>query len=1793
MAPSTSQDPKGGRQSSAGKFFGRRLHKDKTSTANYTNDTNASPPGTAAGSQSSRHAHSHRHSNSVASLDRPVSIALEPGIAMQAGILSSIPYDQADPSLRRGDDDGSSLRSGEPLPHHLNQGGGDFHQYPVFNPTPQQNGQSNAPPPRPPAHAGGTTIASSQPGDRGVSMQQWGAGSGRGLTSYAGTDSSNNTRTSSDQASVYSNDSKNRASNLFYPQNPSQTTFSSIGLDAGSLLPTAVATPRDSHRHLLHSNQPSAFSSTASFNQNTFSIQRPPDSVVEQEFMNLMVKRGWKSLPEQARRQMEAYKIDKKWTLVYQDKLAEYQHEEKKRQTHRNTYMGNPDILVRADEDGSPEWYVRKVMDNSITIKQMSSLEISLRTQPIAWVRGFIEAQGQIALTNVLTKINRRKGQGPAQPPSALAAKAENDVEREYEIIKCLKALMNNKYGADNALHHPSIILALVGSLTSSRLNTRKLVSDVLTFLCHWGAGTGHEKVLQALDQLKSFYGENSRFDAWMRMVEVTVDGRGKLGSMVGASDEVRSGGIGVENLLMEYAIATLFLINMVVDAPERDLQLRMHIRAQFTGCGIKRIFKKMDGFQYEVIDKQIERYLANEAVDYEEFLERENNSMVDGVEGEVKDLNDPTQITDAIMSKISGSRAQDYFLSAMQHLLLIRDTDGEDRLRMFQLVDSMLSYVAMDRRLPDMDLKQSLNFTVQSLLDKLYTDAEARQVRDEALEARQIADSAIAERDEMKAHLELGADGMVQKLQKQLEEQSRIIELRGRQVENMKAELAEISRIRAQELQRNELETRELYLMLRDAQDVAASAAKKSGKDTLGVNDPTQMQGILDRERLMGRLEIQLQRAKTQATLEGKALTQMQPSEKLRELRERMEGDLGEMEESFGGLNPNNLGTARAKSTMVRRKPVGGDNGEQDTMDEEDEDEDDAIIEKPRLVQMHKPKVNAAQASGLMNEIASKIKPYDDSSEDEGDDGVTTGPSHPSLDSDTPKTPADTEPKVDVPKVDAPKPAGKIPPPPPPPPPGALGFPSKIPPPPPMPGTKANIPPPPPPPPPGQLGFPGGRGIPPPPPMPGQVDGSIGRGPPPPPPPPPPMPGGKRPGFLPKAGFNGGSPSINIPGVRPKKKLKALHWDKVDAPQSTVWAAHGLTSEEKEEKYRELSKKGVLDEVEKLFLAKEIKAIGKKTSKKDDKKQVISRDLMHNFQISMAKYSQVSVEELARLIIHCDTKLLDDSVVMEFLQKNDFCDIPDSTSKLMAPYSKDWTGPNASESKREQDPIELTREDQIYLYTAYELHHYWKSRMRALSLTRTFESEYDEISNKLLEISRVADSLRSSSSLISVLGLILDIGNYMNDANKQANGFKLSTLSRLGMLKDDKNESTFADVVERIVRNQYPGWENFVDDIGGVVTAQKINVEQLQTDAKKYIDNINNIQRSLDSGNLSDPSKFHPEDKVAIIVQRSMKEARRKAEQMQVFLEDMQKTYDDIIAFYGEDPQDDNARRDFFAKLANFVLEWKKSREKNIALEEQHRRNEISMRRKAGNSGPANPLSPDLEPPRSPSSTGAMDDLLQKLRAAKPEARDQRDRRRRARLKDRHQVRVASGQQIPELGVNVEAANGEDGDSSKGLLSPRSETGESEGSSNAITSPTDTPDVADRAAALLEGLQTGSGLNKDGSLNVRRRRESADSERERRRRRRQQAGSTATAKSEDLMSPTTIPEEWEGGATTTSAAGDDHRGSGAYSGDGSDGVGGGGVTTPVTIVHPPSPEQKRSSGRDRDKELPTPPPEG
>jgi cytokinesis protein len=118
---------------------------------------------------------------------------------------------------------------------------------------------------------------------------------------------------------------------------------------------------------------------------------------------------------------MLSYPAQKKWTLIQSDALQEYDLERKR-------------ATIGPDGDRSaPEWYVRKIVDGSISMKELGSLSVSLRTQPIGWVKRFLDTQGMVALVKVLSGL------------SAKGIKNEADVQREYEIVKCLKTLLNNK----------------------------------------------------------------------------------------------------------------------------------------------------------------------------------------------------------------------------------------------------------------------------------------------------------------------------------------------------------------------------------------------------------------------------------------------------------------------------------------------------------------------------------------------------------------------------------------------------------------------------------------------------------------------------------------------------------------------------------------------------------------------------------------------------------------------------------------------------------------------------------------------------------------------------------------------------------------------------------------------------------------------------------------------------------------------------------------------------------------------------------------------------------------------------------------------------------------------------------------------------------------------------------------------------------------------------------------------------------------------------------------------------
>jgi cytokinesis protein len=121
------------------------------------------------------------------------------------------------------------------------------------------------------------------------------------------------------------------------------------------------------------------------------------------------------------------------------------------------------------------------------------------------------------------------------------------------------------------AIRLNGIVTQIVSSLNSPHLPTRKLICEVLLSMIY----ISKDALILLFPALENLSRSNEDpnykndptdkrntpgyYDYWFRSLESALLGRGKMGSLVGASEEVRKGS-GHDSSLQEYAVSSLYL---------------------------------------------------------------------------------------------------------------------------------------------------------------------------------------------------------------------------------------------------------------------------------------------------------------------------------------------------------------------------------------------------------------------------------------------------------------------------------------------------------------------------------------------------------------------------------------------------------------------------------------------------------------------------------------------------------------------------------------------------------------------------------------------------------------------------------------------------------------------------------------------------------------------------------------------------------------------------------------------------------------------------------------------------------------------------------------------------------------------------------------------------------------------------------------------------------------------------------------------------------------------------------
>ncbi|XP_018426021.1 PREDICTED: protein diaphanous homolog 1 [Nanorana parkeri] len=378
--------------------------------------------------------------------------------------------------------------------------------------------------------------------------------------------------------------------------------------------------------------------------------------------------------------------------------------------------------MNKKESTRSAQMYIQELksgLGDANLLACLESLRVSLNNNPVSWVQNF-GAEGLSCLLEILKRLQED------QP---------RDSKSEHEIIRCLKAFMNNNFGIKTVLGTDDGIRLLARAVDPSVPAMMIDALKLLSALCILPQPEDmHERVLEALTE-RAETDEMERF-------KPLLDGL-KSGTHVALK------------------VSCMQLINaMIIQGDELDF--RVHIRSELMRSGLSNLLKDLHNIENDELKVQLSVFMEHSEYDADDLRGR-----LDDIRVEMDDMQEVFQI---LQNTVKDSPAEQLFLSILQHLLLIRN-DYDARPQYYKLIDEVVSQIILHKNGADPDFKcRRISIEIESLIDHL-------------IDKKKVETSEIKARDFMKKlDLELTArhELQVEMKAKESEYELKLTELQG-----------------------------------------------------------------------------------------------------------------------------------------------------------------------------------------------------------------------------------------------------------------------------------------------------------------------------------------------------------------------------------------------------------------------------------------------------------------------------------------------------------------------------------------------------------------------------------------------------------------------------------------------------------------------------------------------------------------------------------------------------------------------------------------------------------------------------------------------------------------------------------------------------------------------------------------------------------------------------------------------------------------------------------------------------
>lgn len=319
------------------------------------------------------------------------------------------------------------------------------------------------------------------------------------------------------------------------------------------------------------------------------------------------------------------------------------------------------------------------------------------------------------------------------------------------------------------------------------------------------------------------------------------------------------------------------------------DLDVRIHHRTLMDSAGLPRIISLCRELGVPAMDKQLDLIVTILEEDEQRLRERQDTAIL-------ASFSNPEDIWNALCSRMEGSRAKDYFLSIMRHLLLIRE-EGPQLAYHYRLLDSVVSDIVMDGKLATAE--QRIGHSVQRLIAQLNESDRLQVAENEAAETRALALRLKLEKETLEEEISQGLDGLVGQLKDKVSHLEQKLATARETTSRLQTQLEVQKSGYEEQIAQLEAQIMELFRML-----------KEVGKGVDKIIESNT--GSMDRKTLIDVLNKHLERTKTINILEGKA-------------RRRKKAGGGEEEDETDGSDQDSQDATPRKTDIKRDNSARG----------------------------------------------------------------------------------------------------------------------------------------------------------------------------------------------------------------------------------------------------------------------------------------------------------------------------------------------------------------------------------------------------------------------------------------------------------------------------------------------------------------------------------------------------------------------------------------------------------------------------------------------------------------------------------------------------------------------------------------------------------------------------------------------------------------------------------------------------------------------------------------------------